>query len=148
MNYFMLLSTLIFIITIIILDYIFIKNIKEVKVKLKNKESEYNDLIFQKNKNEYDLVEKFNKNILLTKVTLKKIQKNYTARQYDKLVLIDFYHHLINYTKKDGLIYNIKLGKKYTYKEATNIILNYLNNDKPEKLDNVLSALLYIIFKA
>ena len=147
MSYFIMLLTLIIVIFIIILNYAFNKEIRDLKNKLKSKEIEFNDLTLRISKNEYNLVEKFNKNILLTKVTLKKIQQNYVVRQCDKIILIDFYHHLINYTKNDGLIYNIKLGKKYTYKEATNIILNYLNNEKSEKLINVLNALLYLIFK-
>lgn len=131
----------------IISGYFYEKEIKALKERLKDKEKEYNDLTYEISRNEYNEVEKFNKNILLTKVTLKKIQKNYTVRKSDKLILIDFYHKLMNYTKKDILIYDIKLGKKYTYKDATNVILNYLRNEKSENLSDVLNALLYLIFK-
>lgn len=148
MNYYLLVITLIYVFTLIFLLLTYNKKIKALNDKIKEKDIKYNDLNIMMSKEEFNLVEKYNKNVLLTKVILKKIQKNYTVRQYDKIILIDFYHNLINYTKNEGIIYNIKLGKKYTYKEATNIILKYLSNDKSEKIYNVLSALLYLIFKS
>lgn len=84
-----------------------------------------------------------------TTTILKKIRENCRITQADRMRLIEFLHCFIK-KNKFAYVYDITFNKKYTYKEATETILQYiLPRPELEKvtLAEVYEATLYLILK-
>ena len=82
------------------------------------------------------------------KLTLNKIQKNYQIYKSDKIKLIKLLIIIFKYTDIN-LINKISVSKQYTFKEASECIINYI--DKPmntiEQLIETLNAIYYLVTK-
>lgn len=79
---------------------------------------------------------------------LLKIQSKYSLSKSDKLVLIQYMNALTKIINKE-LLSKIDISKKYSYKEATNIIISYINKPKyiNSEIIEVLNALYFLITK-
>ena len=79
---------------------------------------------------------------------LVKIQRNYAVTKSDKLKLLNFLFVLMRGTDAN-LLSKVNISKAFTYKQATECILNYI--EKPQFTDtqiiNVLNAIYFLITK-
>lgn len=118
------------------------------KLKLKDEEisalnSELDGLKFSIARDEYKLTEDILRVNSLVVEMLKKVQSKYAIYKSDKLILMEF---LILFMRNvdSTMIYKVNIGKKYTFKEATNSILKYI--DKPEYTDKQVRAVLDAVY--
>lgn len=81
---------------------------------------------------------------------LEKIQKTYKVTKTDKVYLLDYLSHLI-YTLRHyeilDILYTMNIGKKFTFKEATNNIIDFINHKHNKNIQEVVESIYYLITK-
>lgn len=81
---------------------------------------------------------------------LKKIQKNYRITKKDKIYLLDYLSHLIytfRYYEILDILYTINTSKLFTFKEATNNIIDFINHEHNKPIQEVVESIYYLITK-
>lgn len=81
---------------------------------------------------------------------LYKIQTKYRITKTDKLHLLDYFSQIIStfrYYNIIDIIYTINVGKTFTYKEATNNIIDFINKKHNKDMQIVVESLFYLITK-
>ena len=121
--------------------------------KYKNQEifalnQELDTVKFNISKDEIKVQDDYLKISTIANNTLLKIQSKYSLSKSDKLVLIQYMNALTKIIDKE-LLSKIDISKKYSYKEATNIIISYINKPKyiNSEIIEVLNALYFLIVK-
>ena len=121
--------------------------------KYKNQEifalnQELDTVKFNISKDEIKVQDDYLKISTIANNTLLKIQSKYSLSKSDKLVLIQYMNVLTKIIDKE-LLSKIDISKKYSYKEATNIIISYINKPKyiNSEIIEVLNALYFLIVK-
>lgn len=133
---------------------LFIINISmAIKLKVKSHEirvlsQDLIDLRVKVNKEEVKLTEDMLKCNTLVVNTLLKIKKNYQVNKTNKLVLLEF---LILFMRNvdTQMIYKVDISKKFTYKDACNCILKYINSPEftEKQIQEVLNSIYFLITK-
>ena len=121
--------------------------------KYKNQEifalnQELDTVKFNISKDEIKVQDDYLKISTIANNALLKIQSKYSLSKSDKLVLIQYMNALTKIIDKE-LLSRIDISKKYSYKEATNIIISYINKPKyiNSEIIEVLNALYFLIVK-
>lgn len=121
--------------------------------KYKNQEifalnQELDTIKFNISKDEIKVQDDYLKISTIANNALLKIQSKYSLSKSDKLVLIQYMNALTKIIDKE-LLSKIDISKKYSYKEATNIIISYINKPKyiNSEIIEVLNALYFLIVK-
>ena len=121
--------------------------------KYKNQEifalnQELDTVKFNISKDEIKVQDDYLKISTIANNTLLKIQSKYSLSKSDKLVLIQYMNALTKIIDKE-LLSKIDISKKYSYKEATNIIISYINKPKyiNSEIIEVLNVLYFLITK-
>ena len=80
--------------------------------------------------------------------TLKKIQVNYSISKTDKLKLLDFLVVFMTNINRE-IIYKVNVSRKFTFKEASDVIINYIKRPlyTDKQIVDVLDSIYYLITK-
>lgn len=81
---------------------------------------------------------------------LEKIQRNYRISKMDKIKLLDYFSHLI-YTLRHyeilDIMYTMNTSKTFTFKEATNNIIGFINHKHDKPIQEVVESIYFLITK-
>ena len=81
---------------------------------------------------------------------LEKIQRNYQISKRDKVYLLDYLSHLIHTFKHYeilDILYTMNISNKFTFKEATNNIMDFINHKHNKPIQEVVESIYYLITK-
>ena len=126
---------------------------KKIRTQEKELIKVYKELDEVKQLNEKLKMERdYDENKIKTKMIpiLKKIQKNYNISKTDKACLIEYFSGLIytfKYYNMLDILYTMNVGKKFTYKEATDNIINFINHKQEPNLQEVVESIFFLIIK-
>lgn len=140
--------TVIILFLLCILSYLKIKSQHEELLKVYNELDTTNQLNERlRMELDYNELEINNKVIPI----LRKIQTTYQISKKDKIYLLDYLSYLI-FTSKHydvlSILYTMNLGKKFTFREATNIIIHYMTNRNiSTDIQRTVEAIFYLITK-
>ena len=124
------------------------KNGKERQLEIDELNRELDTLKYNIAKEEIKLSEaalKINEELL---PTLKKIQVNYSISKTDKLKLLDFLVVFMTNINRE-IIYKVNVSRKFTFKEASDVIINYIKRPlyTDKQIVDVLDSIYYLITK-
>lgn len=130
---------------VVILEYIGLRR-KDAEIKALN--SELDTLRFNISKDEIKITEDILQSNSAILPVLTKIQRSYAVSKSDKIKLLSFLVVLLRNTDS-ALLNKVNVANKYTYKAATENIIQYIKNPlyTEHQLVKVLNSVYYLITK-
>ena len=101
---------------------------------------------------EIKIKENYNESEAKTKMlpVLEKIQRNCSISKKDKIKLLDYFSHLIytlRYYEILDIMYTMNVSKAFTFKQATNNIIDFINHKHDKPIQEVVESIYFLITK-
>ena len=101
---------------------------------------------------EIKIKENYNESEAKTKMLpiLEKIQRNCSISKKDKIKLLDYFSHLIytlRYYEILDIMYTMNVSKAFTFKQATNNIIDFINHKHDKPIQEVVESIYFLITK-
>ena len=101
---------------------------------------------------EIKIKENYNESEAKTKMLpiLEKIQRNCSISKKDKIKLLDYFSHLIytlRYYEILDIMYTMNVSKAFTFKQATNNIIDFINHKYDKPIQEVVESIYFLITK-
>lgn len=101
---------------------------------------------------EIKIKENYNESEAKTKMlpVLEKIQRNCSISKKDKIKLLDYFSHLIytlRYYEILDIMYTMNVSKAFTFKQATNNIIDFINHKYDKPIQEVVESIYFLITK-